>query len=40
MFSDFKEWLLNSEMRLLKKVKYMVINGIEVTPNMIAEMRK
>lgn len=39
MFAKFKNWVLDSELRLLKKVQYMVIHGIEVSQPMIDDMR-
>ena len=32
LFDKFKTWLLESEFSMLKKVKYMVLKGVEVTP--------
>jgi hypothetical protein len=32
LFDRFKEWLLESEFSLLKKVKFMVLKGVEITP--------
>ena len=40
LFEGFKDWLLTSEHHLLKKVKYMILQGLDVSPEMIDEMRK
>ena len=39
-YDGFKKWLLESEYQLLRKVKYMVINGMEVTNSRMNDMRQ